>query len=304
MRYQTRAVELQPDYAPAQYRLAEMLQSAGQHCQALEHAKKALDLGYDDFRSRVLLGALLYQTKYFSEALEIYLNLEQEYPESAPVHNNLGNLYKDIGRYELSEFYYQKALNEEPDYVMAYSNIFFAKHYNPEVTQQEIIDFAKGWDKRFAKPALPAPVNRRDPAKPLRVGLISSGFRIHPVGQMIATALEHSRHDIHYYVYSTNDHDDYVTRKIREATRVWRPVRHLSQEALAHQIRDDNIDILIDLSGHGDGSCLQAISMRPAPICIKWVGGLVNTMGVDSIDYLFSDSIETPEGWMISTQKN
>lgn len=296
VRYQSRAVELQPDYAPAQYRLAEMLQSAGKQFKALEHAKQAQELGYDDFRSRVLLGSLLYQTKYFSGALEIYRRLEQEYPGSAPVYNNLGNLYKDIGQYQLSEAYYQKAMEERPDYVMAYSNIFFAKHYNPEVTQQEIIDFAKGWDARFALPALPSPTNRRDPAKPLRVGLISSGFRIHPVGQMIATALEHSRPDIHYYAYSTNDHDDHVTHKIREATRVWRPIRHLGQEAVAQLIRDDAIDVLIDLSGHGDGSCLQAISMRPAPICIKWVGGLVNTMGVESIDYLLSDAIETPEG--------
>ncbi|SDJ34583.1 sulfotransferase [Billgrantia gudaonensis] len=296
VRYQSRAVDLQPDYAPAQYRLAEMLQMAGKHFKALEHAKKAQELGYDDFRSRVLVGALLYQTKYFSEALVIYEQLEKDYPGSAPVYNNLGNLYKDIGQYELSEVYYKKALDAQPSYVMAYSNIFFAKHYNPNASQQEIIEFAKGWDQHFALAEMPAPDSSRDVAKPLRVGMISSGFRIHPVGQMIATALEHSRPDIHFYAYATNDYDDYVTQKIRESTRVWRPVRHLSQEALAQQIRDDAIDILIDLSGHGDGNCLQAISMRPAPLCIKWVGGLVNTMGLSSIDYLLSDSIETPEG--------
>lgn len=296
VRYQSRAVELQPDYAPAQYRLAEMLQMAGKHFKALEHAKKAQDLGYDDFRSRVLVGALLYQTKYFSEALIVYKQLEEEYPANAPVYNNLGNLYKDIGQYELSEVYYQKALDTQPGYVMAYSNIFFAKHYNPNASQQEIIKFAKGWDRHFSLAEMPTPDRSRDMAKPLRVGMISSGFRIHPVGQMIATAMEHSRPDIHFYAYSTNDYDDCVTQKIRESTRVWRSVRHLSQEALAQQIRDDSIDILIDLSGHGDGSCLQAISMRPAPLCIKWVGGLVNTMGLSSIDYLLSDSIETPEG--------
>ncbi|MGM0785981.1 MAG: tetratricopeptide repeat protein [Pseudomonadota bacterium] len=294
--YQSRAVELQPDYAPAQYRLAEMLQTAGKYLKALKHAKKAHDLGYDSFRCRVMVGSLLYQTKYFSEALELYKQLEKDYPNTAPVYNNLGNLYKDIGQYELAEAYYQKALDAQPGYVMAYSNIFFAKHYNPNASQKEIIEFSKGWDRHFALAEMPAPDSSRDVSKPLRVGMISSGFRIHPVGQMIATAMEHSRPDIHFYAYTTNDYDDYITQKIRESTRVWRPVRHLTQEALAQQIRDDAIDILIDLSGHGDGSCLQAISMRPAPLCIKWVGGLVNTMGLSSIDYLFSDSIETPEG--------
>lgn len=294
--YQTQAVTLQPEYGPAQYRLAEMLQSAGQHFVALEHAQKALERGYDELRSRLLVGALQYQTKYFSEALKNYHLLEKKFSNHPSVFNNLGNLYKDIGEHEKAKIYYQKALKKKPDFAMAYSNIFFAKHYNPVITQSEIIDFAKGWEKRFALPAIPSLSVNNTKEKPLRVGLISSGLRVHPVGQMIATALENSRPDIHFYAYSTNDVDDHITKKIRNACKQWQQVRHLSQEATAELIQYDQIDILIDLSGHGDGSCLQAISMRPAPLCIKWVGGLVNTMGLESIDYLLSDSIETPEG--------
>lgn len=293
--YQLQAVDLQPEYGPAQYRLAEMLQSAGQHFKALEHAKKALELGYDELRARLIVGALQYQTKYFSEALKNYHVLENKFPGHPTIFNNLGNLYKDIGEYEKAERYYQKALRKNPEFAMAYSNTFFAKHYNPATTQSEIIDFATGWEKRFALPALPSVISKKIKEKPLRVGLISSGFRIHPVGQMIATALESSRSDIHFYAYSTNDINDHITNQIRNACKQWQQVRHLSQDAIAELIQYDQIDILIDLSGHGEGSCLQAISMRPAPLCVKWVGGLVNTMGLKSIDYLLSDSIETPE---------
>ncbi len=210
--------------------------------------------------------------------------------------NNLGNLYKDIGDYQKAESYYSRALDVNPDYVMAYSNIFYAKHYNPKATQEEIIAFAKRWDDRFALPVMPPVAGKLVKGKALRVGLISSGFRTHPVGQMITTALENSQTGIQFYGYTTNDQVDQVTERLRAACSEWRPIRHLSQTKLAQLIRDDQIDILIDLSGHGDGSCLQAISMRPAPINVKWVGGLVNTMAVESIDYLLSDSIETPEG--------
>lgn len=294
--YQQQAVALQPKYAPAHYRLAEMLQSAGKMRLGLEHAKEAHALGYDAFRALLLVGSLEYQSKGFSKALDIYEQLNRDYPAHPSVYNNLGNLYKDIGRYQEAEACYQKAMELRDDFPMAYSNIFFAKHYNPAATQQEIFTFAKQWDQRFALPAMPPSNLIKDPAKPLRIGLISSGFRLHPVGQMITTALENSRPDIHFYAYSTNDNNDYVTQKLRASCRAWVPIRHLSQEAVAQKIRDDGIDIVIDLSGHGEGSCLQAISMRPAPLCIKWVGGLVNTMGVESIDYLLSDHIETPEG--------
>lgn len=294
--YQEKAVELKPDYAMAQYNLAEMLQSAGNMMKALKHAEKAKELGFDAFKCWVLIGALKYQTKYFSEALEIYHYLEESFPPSEAVLNNLGNLYKDIGDYQKAESYYSRALDVNPDYVMAYSNIFYAKHYNPKATQEEIIAFAKRWDDRFALPAMPPVASRLAKGKALRVGLISSGFRTHPVGQMITTALENSQTDIQFYGYTTNDQVDQVTERLRAACSEWRPIRHLSQTKLAQLIRDDQIDILIDLSGHGDGSCLQAISMRPAPINVKWVGGLVNTMAVESIDYLLSDSIETPKG--------
>ncbi|MGR2737469.1 FkbM family methyltransferase [Billgrantia sp. Q4P2] len=294
--YQERAVDLKPDYAMAQYNLAEMLQSAGNMMKALKHAEKAKELGFDAFKCWVLIGALKYQTKYFSEALEIYHCLEESFPPSDAVLNNLGNLYKDIGDYQKAESYYSRALEVNPDYVMAYSNIFYAKHYNPKATQEEIITFAKRWDDRFALPPMPPVARELARGKVLRVGLISSGFRTHPVGQMITTALENSQTDIQFYGYTTNDQVDQVTERLRAACSEWRPIRHLSQTKLAQLIRDDQIDILIDLSGHGDGSCLQAISMRPAPINVKWVGGLVNTMAVESIDYLLSDSIETPEG--------
>ncbi|MGO2009153.1 O-linked N-acetylglucosamine transferase, SPINDLY family protein [Vreelandella alkaliphila] len=296
VRYQKKAVDLDPEYAPAQYRLAQMLHSAGKPQLALPHIKKAIDAGHDPFQSKILLGVLLYNSKYFKQALEVYHRLEEDYPPNASVFNNLGNLYKDLGEYKKAEQYYQNALELDPGFVMAYSNTFFSKHYNPVVTQQEIIDFATQWDSKFSLSKLPPPTNTRDVAKPLRIGMISSGFRLHPVGQMIATALENSRPDIQYYGYSTTDHTDFVTQKIRDNCKQWQPVRHLSQEALAARIRNDQIDILVDLSGHGDGSCMQAISMRPAPLCIKWVGGLVNTMGVESIDYLLSDHIETPDG--------
>src|SRR3546814_2762631 len=38
------------------------------------------------------------------------------------------------------------------------------------------------------------------------------------------------------------------------------------------------------------------MAMEPAPIILKWVGGLINTTGADAFDYLLSDGVETPIG--------
>src|SRR5690606_243771 len=74
------------------------------------------------------------------------------------------------------------------------------------------------------------------------------------------------------------------------------PIRHLNNEQFAQRVRDDNIDILFDLSGHNSGTRAKAVAMQPAPLHVKWVGGLINTTGIEAMDYLLSDAVETPPG--------
>ena len=61
-------------------------------------------------------------------------------------------------------------------------------------------------------------------------------------------------------------------------------------------IRDDEIDILVELSGHSADTRLKTVALEPAPVIVKWVGGLFNTTGLESVDFLISDHYETPAG--------
>ena len=114
---------------------------------------------------------------------------------------------------------------------------------------------------------------------------------------MIIRCLENlPRGQFELYCYTTSDAVDALTKRIQYCAQRWQPIRHLSDEAFTQQVRDDEVDILIDLSGHNTGSRMRAIAMQPAPLLVKWVGGLINTTGVQAIDYLISDHVETPEG--------
>ncbi len=61
-------------------------------------------------------------------------------------------------------------------------------------------------------------------------------------------------------------------------------------------IKKDEIDILVELSGHAADNRLRTITMEPAPVIVKWVGGLFNTTGLQSVDYLITDWQESPAG--------
>jgi glycosyltransferase involved in cell wall biosynthesis len=83
---------------------------------------------------------------------------------------------------------------------------------------------------------------------------------------------------------------------IKKRASQWLQVNGYSNEGFAEQIREDKIDILVDLSGHNAGTFMQAVTLQPAPVIVKWVGGLISSTGVSAIDYLLSDRVETPEG--------
>jgi predicted O-linked N-acetylglucosamine transferase (SPINDLY family) len=61
-------------------------------------------------------------------------------------------------------------------------------------------------------------------------------------------------------------------------------------DATARTIRDDEIDILIDVTGQGVGSCLDVIARRPAPLAVHYLGYSITT-GADFIDYIVTDEI-------------
>lgn len=294
---QRRSLELEPGHAAGHFHLASLLNECGD-AQALEHLEQAEALGHDLTEVLALRGAVQTALFRFNDALASFRKLVEISPDNPEVQNNIANVYKDIGDFAAAEAAYYKALELNPTYAKAYSNLLFTMHYDPERTPESILALAKEWENRFAPSAQLKPIqhSRLLPGKRLRVGLLSGGLRQHPVGQMITVALEHLDDTLELHAYSTTQVQDHITARIRKTVASWQYVGHLGTQQLAERIREDGIDILIDLSGHGAGNRLSSIAMRPAPLAVKWVGCLVGSTGLSAFDYLLSDHIETPAG--------
>jgi predicted O-linked N-acetylglucosamine transferase (SPINDLY family) len=129
----------------------------------------------------------------------------------------------------------------------------------------------------------------------LRVGYLSADFHSHATAFLAAGVFEaHDRSRFEIVGYSTGPDDGSPMRARLEAafgglvdTRGW------PAERLAARIRDDRIDILVDLKGHTEGAPTAAIARRPAPIQVQWLG-YPATMGAPYVDYLIGDAIVTP----------
>jgi predicted O-linked N-acetylglucosamine transferase (SPINDLY family) len=69
----------------------------------------------------------------------------------------------------------------------------------------------------------------------------------------------------------------------------------MDDAALAALIRQDQIDVLIDLSGHTAGSRLTVFAHRPAPVQVAWLGYFATT-GLRYIDAVLLDEWHAPAG--------
>jgi len=132
--------------------------------------------------------------------------------------------------------------------------------------------------------------------KKLRLAYLSSDFCLHPIGLLTAQLFElHDSERFEVYGYCWTREDGSALRKrIIGAMDHFVRVDSLSDEAAAKRIRDDEIDILIDLHGQTLGARPGVLAYRPAPIQITYLG-LPATTGLPFIDYVIADRFLIPE---------
>lgn len=138
------------------------------------------------------------------------------------------------------------------------------------------------------------PAGPRKPGR-IRVGYLSSDFYQHATAVLMAELLERrdtTRFETFLYSHSRDD-DTEVTHRVRAACEHYVDVRGIGNAAVARQIREDGIDILIDLKGHTRDSRIDLMAYRPAPVQAAYLGYPATT-GAPFIDYFIGDRITAP----------
>lgn len=269
----------------------------GLNKEALEANDVAFALDADYPAMLMLRTRILDQLKRHREAYSTAKKVKKIVPNQYGISNYLATLSLREGDYEAAEKYFNEELELGENSEAAY-NSFIAKHYNPTSTAEELTKIATDWQNRYLKDITAKRADTKvRKSKRIRIGLLSGGFRRHPVGQMILPALQNmDKNEAELFFYTTNQIVDHLTLDIKKTADSWASVTELSDEQLNERIRQDQVDILIDMNGGGEGSRFMALAKEPAPLIVKWVGILINTTGLKCFDYLLSDSIETPRG--------
>jgi predicted O-linked N-acetylglucosamine transferase (SPINDLY family) len=172
----------------------------------------------------------------------------------------------------------------------AHSNFVSNTSYDPNLSRAAIFEAHRQWNEYNRLPMQTAYgfMHRTHRCK-LRIGLVSADLYSHPVGILISGLLEHVDGDrFEIYCFAEERNNDSMTECLRNQATVWRNVTTLSDEQLADCVYKDEIDVLVDLSGHTAGNRLRAFTRKPAPVQMSFLG-YWETTGIPEMDYVISD---------------
>ncbi len=248
------AIALRPNFASAHYNLGNSLAANGQLDEAIAAFRRAIALKPDHADAHYNLGIALRDNGQLDEAIAAYqqaIALNPNFPKAC---NNLGNALKDAGRLDEANSAYRQAVSLDPGNATRDGNLVYSLHFHPNYDARAIAQELRRWNQLHAEPLQKfnqTHSNDRNPDRRLRIGYVGADFRDHCQSLfMIPLLSNHDRAQFELFCYAQVGRPDAVTERIRGCVDVWRSILGMTDQQAADQIRQDHIDILIDLTMH------------------------------------------------------
>lgn len=303
----SQSLDLRPGQAEVMVNLGVALTATGRHAEAVASLQQALALQPG---SALAHGNLGNTWLAMGEVTPARTHLEQAValaPSSGVAHRNLAHLLKTAGQPGRALHHLQHALDLPDAPLAVHSEVLFVQNYLPlaQAPQADRLALARRFGEAAARVARPYTTwpNPRVPGKTLRLGLVSADLRDHPVGYFLesvlaawaAPASQQTASRMAVAAYANQRDGDATTKRLQAHCGIWHAVADLDDAALARQVRDDGIDVLIDLSGHTRHNRLPMLAYRPAPVQVSWLGYCATT-GLDAVDAYIADPWIVPPG--------
>lgn len=174
-----------------------------------------------------------------------------------------------------------------------YSQYMFWLHSNENVKAIDILNETLHFTSKMNELAPSHRVTYKKKDK-IRVGYVSGDLRAHVVAFYIDPVIKfHNRNDFEVYCYYNYPEEDEVSSHLKGLSNKWYNINDMTDNQVIDLIRKDEIDILVDLSGHTAKNRMYVFANKPATIQMTWIG-YFNTTGINNIDYIISDDYLIP----------
>jgi protein O-GlcNAc transferase len=291
-----RAIAINPQNGFAWNNLATTYLEAHELNEAEQVIRVALQLTPDHAALWNNLGIILAGAQRIEEAKTCFAKVQELDPTFLEVRINLAGTEASYGNLDAAIDHLRGLLDQSE---LARSNLLFFANYHADWSIEKIFEIYRDVGRRFY-PARhffeydnPLTTDRR-----LRIGYVSPDFRQHVCSLFIEPLLKSHKHaDFEIFAYSAVRSEDEVTKRYKGYVDHWRPCVGVDDIKVAEMIRQDGIDILVDLAGHTANNRLAVFALKPAPVQVTWWMGFAYTSGLEAIDYFLSDEEMVPKGY-------
>ncbi len=302
-----RILTQRPNVPEVHFNLGIVLLRQRKTDEAIAACRAALALRPDYQEAWNNLGVILRESNRSAEAVPAYRQSLELRPDIHKTWTNLALAMQDTGQLDEAIACYDRAIALQPDDAGISSSRLHIHHYHPAFDAAAIFRELSRWNQRFARPLageIRGHDNDRSPSRRLRIGYVSSDFRVH-CQTLFTTPLltNHDRQAFEIFCYSSVNTSDAVTAKLHSHVDGWREIIRISDAAAPNWSGKTKSTSLVDLSLHTAGkSHYMLFARKPAPVQVTWLGYPGST-GMDAIDYRLTDSrLDPPSNDAASTQ--
>lgn len=291
-----RILKIQPDHNTSQRRIAKLFAQLRRFDEAVPYLQQALEYHPDDAFLLHEIGKAYDHCNEPELALKYLDKAHRLLPEHRHIALNLSKALHDGGRVEEAIDKLTAIAHSNLGDHDVWSNLLMLHHYTDKISREERFELHQTWAQHIealSPPTLLPSPQKADRDKPLRIGFVSADLRNHPVGYFLIKLIENLPDDFSFYGYHNTHSSDELTETFKQASNGWHEITSLSDQDVAEQIQKDQIDILVDLSGHTSGNRLALFAHKPAPLQVTGLG-YVDTTGLSRMDYIISDKHQSP----------
>jgi protein O-GlcNAc transferase len=324
------ALQQKPLFAQAHLNLGALLHSLGETTAGIKHLQQALQIDPQLSEAYNNLGNILHDNALYPQAIEQYQQALAIAPDDDKTLYNLGFALISAERVKEALTHYEKALDLNPNNLNALSELVHRRQHICDwrdldslqkrigsllATAQELsvspfnhlnvatltgaqhLQAAKLYSKNFALPEdalTPHAAPRKNPK--IKIGYVSADFCQHATAYLMAELFErHDRNQFETYAYCySKDDGSAIRQRLIAGFDSFVDIRKATTKAAADRIRQDGIDILIDLKGYTGFGRPKILAYKPAPVQVNYIG-YPGTMGAEWMDYIIADGVIIPE---------
>jgi predicted O-linked N-acetylglucosamine transferase (SPINDLY family) len=325
--YFNRAVAAQPDAAIGHFALGKVLQDLGLVEAALAAFEKSLEIDPQFMQAHNSKAALLQAANRHHDALTTLVKASEINPNDIRTLEGQGLLLTQFKQFEWATNAFRRAMQIDPGYPYLEGNLMSARLHNCDWTdfdaaKESIFEGIRAGkrvcsphtimsltdDAQLAQQCIEIyATDKYGPSmytlwkgetyhhRRKRIAFISGDFRTHPVGYLLIGMIESlDKRRIEVTGVSTGAADgSELWKRYRCAFDNYLDVQGKPSLEIAELLRAMEMDIVVDLSGYTEGSRLDVLSHRPAPLQMTYLG-FPGTLGLPFVDYLITDPVTVP----------